>query len=98
MVFDTGASRVVLRGEDAARFGINTASLQYSTQISTANGAEWEASTTIAELKVGTITRTNVPAFVTKPGKLAINLLGQSFMATMAGFTTEGNRLVPRGN
>jgi clan AA aspartic protease (TIGR02281 family) len=98
MMFDTGASNVVLRGEDAARFGINAASLRYSIRINTVNGAASAAPTTIAELKVGTITRTNVPAVVTKPGKLAINLLGQSFVATMTGFTTEGNRLVLRGN
>jgi aspartyl protease family protein len=98
MIFDTGASHVVLRGEDAARLGIDTAALRYSISIGTVNGAAEAAPAVIAEMKVGGIIRTNVAAVVTRPGRLPVNLLGQTFLATMAGFTTEGNRVVLRGN
>jgi len=98
MMFDTGASFVTLRAEDAAHLGINTATLQYSRRINTANGTADVASTMIAAMKIGNIARANVAAFVAKPGTLAVNLLGQSFLKTMAGFAQDGERLVLRGD
>jgi aspartyl protease family protein len=98
MMFDTGARWVSLRAEDAARAGINVSSLDYSLHMLTANGIGSAAPVVIKVMKVGRITRTNVQAVVVKPGALAINLLGQSFMSTMAGFTTEGDTLTLRGN
>ena len=98
MVFDTGAHWVSLRAEDAARAGINLSSLNYSVRMMTANGIGLAAPVMIKEMKVGTITRNNVPAVVMKPGLLSDNLLGQSFMSTMAGFVTEGDKLTLRGN
>ena len=98
MMFDTGASLVALRAEDAARVGISASSLNYTVHTMTANGVAESAPVVIKVMKVGTITRTNIQAVVAKPGALGITLLGQSFMATMAGFSTEGDRLTLRGN
>jgi clan AA aspartic protease (TIGR02281 family) len=98
MMFDTGARWVSLRAEDAARAGINVSSLDYSLRMSTANGIGSAAPVVIKVMKVGRITRTNVQAVVVKPGALGINLLGQSFMSTMAGFSTEGDTLILHGN
>jgi aspartyl protease family protein len=98
MMFDTGASWVSLRAEDAARVGINVSSLNFSLHPSTANGIGSAAPVVIRELKVGNITRTNVPAVVVQPGMMAFSLLGQSFMSLMAGFTTEGDKLTLHGD
>jgi clan AA aspartic protease (TIGR02281 family) len=98
MMFDTGARWVSLRAEDAEKAGINLSSLDYSLHMSTANGIGFAAPVVIKVMKVGRITRTNVQAVVVKPGALAINLLGQSFMSTMAGFSTEGDTLILRGD
>ncbi len=98
MVFDTGASSVLLRAEDAQRAGINPSTLNYSINTTTANGPTAVAPVVIKVMKVGGITRTNVMAAVAKPGALTITLLGQTFMATLAGFSTEGDRLVLHGN
>ena len=98
MMFDTGARWVALRAEDAQRAGINPSSLNYSVHTMTANGVGSAAPVVIKVLRVGSITRTNVPAVVMRPGSLAVNLLGQSFMSTMAGFSTQGDRLTLRGN
>jgi aspartyl protease family protein len=98
MMFDTGSRWVALRAEDAERAGIDVSSLNFSVRTATANGVGSAAPVTIKVLRVGNITRTNVQAVVMRPGALAINLLGQSFMATMAGFSTEGDRLTLRGN
>jgi aspartyl protease family protein len=97
MMFDTGSRLVALRAEDAERVGINVSSLNYSLHTATANGIGSAAPVVIKVMKVGSITRTNVPAMVVKPGELMINLLGQSFMSTMAGFSTEGDKLTLRG-
>jgi len=98
MMFDTGARWVSLRAEDAERAGINLSSLNFSVHTQTANGIGSAAPVVIKEMRVGSITRNNVPAVVMKPGVLAFNLLGQSFMSTMAWFNTEGDKLTLRGN
>lgn len=98
MMFDTGASSVLLRAEDAERVGINVASLDYSAQVATANGHAAFAPVVIKVIKVGSITRTNVAGAVAKPGTLGITLLGQTFMTKLAGFSTEGDTLVLRGD
>ena len=97
MLFDTGASVVALRAEDAARAGIDVGSLVYSGRTSTANGQAAVAPIIIRTLTVGPITRHNIPAIVSKPGQLAYNLLGQSFMARLSGYRLEGGQLVLQG-
>jgi aspartyl protease family protein len=98
MVFDTGASNILLRAEDAAHAGINLSTLNYTAQTATANGHVAVAPVVIKVIKVGNITRTNVEAAVARPGVLGVTLLGQSFMATLAGFGTEGDKLILHGN
>jgi len=97
MAFDTGASYVTLRAADAARVGLDVGSLTYSLIGRTANGTAEFAPVTIATLTVGTITRRNVAALVARPGKLDINLLGQSFLTRVASVNVEGNQVVLRG-
>ena len=97
MMFDTGASGVMLRAEDAARFGADPSTLTYSITIETANGVSHAAPLTIETLSIGAITVHHVPAIVAKRGALGVNLLGQSFMTRLAGFTVEGNKMVLRG-
>lgn len=98
MLFDTGARFVSLRAEDAERVGINVSALNYSLRMMTANGISAAAPVMIKVIKVGGITRTNVPGIVAKPGAMMIDLLGQTFTSTMAGFSTEGDRLTLRGD
>ena len=97
MVFDTGASEVSLRAEDAAKMGIAASGLAYSVTVNTANGKTEVAPVTIATLTVGNITRRNVAALVSKPGSLHVNLLGQSFLSRLAGFKLEGEQLILQG-
>jgi len=98
MVFDTGATLVALRAEDAGSAGIDLGSLNYSVTVRTANGIALAAPIVIATLRVGSITRTNVKALVAKRGTLAVNLLGQSFLTSLAGYAMDGDRLVLRGD
>lgn len=98
MMFDTGASLVVLRAEDAVRAGVNVNALTFNVTTQTANGTGAAAFVTLDALRVGDIVRRNIPALVLKPGKLGISLLGQSFMSKLAGYRYEGGELILQGN
>jgi aspartyl protease family protein len=95
-MFDTGASTVVLRGEDAKKLGLDPDKLRYDTVVSTANGVTRAAQASINSLSVGTITVRNVRATIARPGTLHENLLGQSFLEKLASYSVENNRLVMR--
>ena len=96
-LFDTGASSVVLRAEDAARFGIDVARLSFTIPVSTANGGTLCAETNVPRVSVGAISARNVRVLVARAGALQENLLGMSFLEKLASYTVENNRLVLRG-
>jgi clan AA aspartic protease (TIGR02281 family) len=96
MLFDTGASVVALRAEDAARFGIG-GNLNYSAKVKTANGTADVAPIIIDTLTIGNITERRVIGYVAREGVLPRNLLGQSFLARLSGYNVENNQLVLKG-
>jgi aspartyl protease family protein len=96
-IFDTGASTVVLRAENAVALGFNPETLNYSIPVSTANGAALAAPVTIERLTVGTITERNVRALIARSGVLHANLLGMSFLERLGSYEVRGNRLILRG-
>ena len=95
-LFDTGASSMVIRAEDADKLGIDFGTLNFSISVSTANGAALAAETTLARVAVGRIAVKNVRALVAKPGALTENLLGMSFLEKLASYTVENNKLILR--
>lgn len=94
MLFDTGASMVTLRAEDADRLGIPVSRLTFSMRVATANGIGLVAVTTIDTLTVGSVTQRNVLAFVASPGTLRENLLGQSFLNKLQSYKVENNHVI----
>lgn len=95
-LFDTGASSMVIRAEEAKELGIDFGTLNFSIPVSTANGAAMAAETMLARVAVGRITVKNVRALVAKPGALTENLLGMSFLEKLASYTVEANKLILR--
>jgi aspartyl protease family protein len=95
-IFDTGASTVVLRAENAAALGFKPDTLNYSVPVSTANGAALAAPVIIESLTVGTITERNVRALIARTGVLHANLLGMSFLERLGSYEVRGNRLILR--
>ena len=93
MIFDTGASAVVLTSPDALRVGIDTARLRYDVPVSTANGTGRAALVRLDRVEVGGIARTNVRAFVSEPGALDTSLLGMSFLETLTRYSVSSNAL-----
>ena len=98
MMFDTGASVIALRAEDAVRAGIAVNTLDYTVNVSTANGTTRAAPVMLGTVRVGDIVRRDVAALVLKPGKLDISLLGQSFMTRLAGYRYEAGELILQDN
>jgi aspartyl protease family protein len=94
MIFDTGASAVVLRAEDAAKVGIDAAGLDFDVSVVTANGSAMAAPTRIDRVAIGPITIRNVRALVARPGALAESLLGMSFLERLDSYSVERGRLV----
>ena len=93
MIFDTGASAVVLSVPDAEAAGIDTDALNFTIPVSTANGTGRAARIRIDRLEVGGIVREGVTAFVAERGALETSLLGQTFLETLQRYSVTQNSL-----
>lgn len=93
MIFDTGASAVVLTIADARAAGVNVEGLRYTVPVSTANGQGLAARTRLDSIEVGGILRRNLTAFVTEPGALETSLLGMTFLETLSSYSVTQNSL-----
>ncbi len=96
-LFDTGATIVTLRAEDAEILGIDAKKLKFTEAVSTANGTARAALTQLETLSVGDIMERRVQTMVARTGSLNENLLGQNFLDELASYGVENGRLVLRG-
>jgi aspartyl protease family protein len=78
-VVDTGASDIVLTQEDAARIGLDPASLSYIGSAYTANGPVDTAPVTLASFDFAGFSDVGVEAVV-NAGDLDMSLLGMSYL------------------
>ena len=93
MIFDTGASAVVLTVLDAEAAGISTKQLNYTIPVSTANGTGRAARVRLDRIEVGGIVREGVVAFVTEENALDQSLLGMTFLETLSRYSVTQNSL-----
>lgn len=93
MIFDTGASAMVLTSADARKAGIDTASLRFDIPVSTANGTGRAASVLLDRIEIGSIVRERVRAFVAEAEALDTSLLGMSFLETLSRYAVSSNSL-----
>jgi aspartyl protease family protein len=93
MIFDTGASAVVLTLDDARSAGIDTGALQFTIPVSTANGTGQAARVRLDAIEVGGIVRNGVQAFVANDGALETSLLGMTFLETLSRYAVTSNSL-----
>jgi aspartyl protease family protein len=96
MIFDTGASSVVLTHDAAKAAGLPLEVLSYSVPVETANGRTRAAPVTLASIAVGGIVEREVSALIAQPGQLRQSLLGMSFLNRLEGWEVRGDRLVMR--
>lgn len=94
MIFDTGASSVVLTQEDAKAAGLPLEVLNYSVTVDTANGRTRAAPVTLKTIGVGGIAEREVPALIAQPKILRRSLLGMSFLNRLKRVEVRGDRLV----
>lgn len=97
LLIDTGASTVVLKTADAARVGIDTNALSFTTPVSTANGTTFAAPVRLKSVSVGPLEIRDVEALVAQPGALNENLLGMSFLKRLRSYEFSGDFLTLRG-
>lgn len=93
MIFDTGASAVVLTIADAEAAGIATGALNFTIPVSTANGTGRAARVRLDRIEVGGIVREDVVAFVTQQDALRQSLLGMTFLETLSRYSVTQNSL-----
>jgi aspartyl protease family protein len=93
MIFDTGASAVVLTTADARRAGIDLDGLRFDVPVSTANGTGRAALVRLQSIEIGGIVRNNIRAFVAEHGALEASLLGMSFLETLSRYSVSANSL-----
>ena len=97
MLFDTGATTLVLRAEDAAKVGLDARALKFDVDVVTANGSASAAEVVLERVAVGPIVARNVAALVARKGALGQSLLGMSFLERLRSFSVERGRLVLKG-
>ncbi len=93
MIFDTGASVVVLSHEDAKSIGIKVNNLTYDVRVQTANGISMASTVVLNDIAVGDIERQNIKAFIAKEDALNTSLLGMSFLQTLSSYSVTGDKL-----
>jgi aspartyl protease family protein len=93
LIFDTGASAMVLTSADARRAGLNPGNLRYDTAGSTANGVGRAARVTLDTIDIGGIVRHNIRAYVTEAGALDTSLLGMTFLETLTRYAVTRDAL-----
>ncbi len=93
LLFDTGASAVVLSYRDAEKAGIPVDDLSFTLPVMTANGTGRAALVRLDRIEVGGIARRNVRAFVAENGALEGSLLGMTFLETLSRYSVEGDKL-----
>jgi aspartyl protease family protein len=96
-MFDTGASSIVLRFEEAAKLGLKVSDIDFSVNVRTANGVTQSAPVMLEEVKLGGISEKRVRALVARPGALGENLLGMTFLERLSSYEVRGEQLILRG-
>jgi aspartyl protease family protein len=94
MIFDTGASSVVLTHDAAKAAGLPLEVLSYSVAVETANGRTRAAPVTLQSVGVGGIVEREVAALIAQPGQLRQSLLGMSFLNRLERWEVRGDRLM----
>lgn len=93
MVFDTGATAVVLTFDDAMRAGIVADDLVFDVRVQTANGVGLAASVFLPSMRIGSIERRDIRAFIAEENALETSLLGMSFLETLTGYAVSNDSL-----
>ncbi|MBB5515259.1 aspartyl protease family protein [Rubricella aquisinus] len=96
LLIDTGASRVLLRYDDARRIGLTDADLNYTLPVTTASGRAFVAPVTFDRIEIGGIIVRDVQGAVAQPDQLHSSLLGMSYIEHLTEAVIRKDRLILR--
>jgi len=92
-LIDTGATTTSLTMHDASRIGIDTSNLHFNQMVSTANGATYNASAEVRDVKLGQHSIGSMWVLVSKD--LSGNsLLGMNFLNRLNGYDIRKDRMI----
>ncbi|MGQ7792087.1 retropepsin-like aspartic protease family protein [Faunimonas sp. B44] len=94
LMVDTGASVIALRESDAAAVGLRMRRSDFRQPVQTANGTTNAAEAILNEVAVRDIAIGNVRALVIPDDRLAVSLLGASFLNRLRRFEVANGVLV----
>jgi aspartyl protease family protein len=92
-VVDTGATDMVLTQNDAARAGIDPATLTYLGRANTANGEVRTALVRLNDVQLGSVTDKDVSAVVNE-GEMEQSLLGMGYLQRWGRIEITGGELI----
>jgi aspartyl protease family protein len=94
LMVDTGATVVALRASDAAAAGIRVRDADFVNPVQTANGTTNAAEALLESISVSDIELRNVRALVVPDDRLAVSLLGGSFLNGLRRFEVADETLI----
>lgn len=92
-VVDTGATMVAMNVSTARQIGLNPQPGDFNQRVATANGETKAAQVYLSRMEIGTITVSDVEAFVLDDNSLGGTLIGMSFMSKLDGYKVENRTL-----
>lgn len=95
LLFDTGATVVVLSPIDAQRIGFELSRLAFTTRFHSANGTGMGAPVWLREIRIGPIVQRDVRALINR-APMASSLLGMSFLKRLGSYRVSNGTLVLR--
>jgi aspartyl protease family protein len=93
---DSGATYVSLLPEDAQKLGFNLNTLDWNVETRTANGKALNAEVKLTELRIGSITKFDVPALVMRASG-GISLLGMTYLSRLKSWQISNGVLTLAG-
>jgi aspartyl protease family protein len=93
MLIDSGATTTAISAATAEAAKLDLGESPFGTILSTANGDVAATRSTIATLKVGSITTTDLPVVVS-PSFGDTDVLGMNFLSQLKGWRVEGDTLI----
>ena len=94
LMVDTGATAVALRESDAMKAGIRVHRSQFRHPVQTANGTTHAAAAMLDSVMVDEVEVRNVRALVLPDDRLAVSLLGGTFLHGLRRFEVASGMLV----
>lgn len=92
-MIDTGATYVAMNTSTARQLGLGLANSDFKHEVRTANGLTKAALVKLNRIEVGSISVSDVEAFVLEDRALSSTLIGMSFMSKLQSYRVRNNNL-----